>query len=395
VARRIDDLRRGPSIRIELSVRTLLKVALGVAACWLAIKLWVVILTLVIAMMIVFAMARPVEWLQHKGLGRVPAVAVAFGGLFVATIGFGALTIPPLFTQIGRIVKDAPTHQEHLFQWVEARPMLGKLTGPIRQADPSQSIRGGVRYLMSMAPGALAVIAYGFTAIFLAIYFMADRERMRGVVYALVPRTWHVRFARVCLKLETIVGGYIRGQVITSALMGIFLFTLLTIFGVPNALAIAALGAAGDVIPYVGVLFTILPAALAALSKGTGTAIAVAAMCATYQELENRFIVPRVYGRVLRLPSAAVLVALLVGGVLGGVLGAILALPFAAALRMLVEELRLALPGDDTTATEVRARDAEIEQEFERRAAGRSPHSAAYIAVSLAKHREAADESDR
>lgn len=388
MARRVDDLRTGPSITIELSVRTLLKVAVAVFACWLAIKLWVVLLVLVIAQMIVFALERPVEWLEHKGWKRAYALTAVFGGLFLLSVGFFVLTVPPLIAQVGKIVKDAPSHQEHVYRWVEAHPMIARATGPVRQADPSGAIRSAANYAVGVAPGALAVVAYGLTALFLAIYFMADRDRMRGAVYALVPRAWHVRFARVCLRLETIVGGYIRGQAITSALMGTFLFTLLSLFRVPNALAIAALGAVGDIIPYVGVLFTILPASLAALSKSTGTAIAVAALCAGYQEFENRFIIPRVYGRVLRLPSAAVLVALLVGGVLGGILGSILALPFAAAIRMLVEELRLALPGDDTPSDELRVRDEQIEREYKEKASQRSPHSSAQIAVDLAKQRE-------
>ena len=67
-----------------------------------------------------------------------------------------------------------------------------------------------------------------------------------------------------------------------------------------------------------------------------------------YQEFESRVIVPRVYGQALRLSSAVVVIALLVGGKVGGIIGALLALPIAAALRMLIEELRVDLPGDDT-----------------------------------------------
>ena len=64
------------------------------------------------------------------------------------------------------------------------------------------------------------------------------------------------------------------------------------------------------------------------------------------------------------------------------------ALPFAAAIRMLVEELRLSLPGDDTEEAELRARDERTEQEFEVRAHGRSPRTAGEIAVALAKERD-------
>ena len=77
-----------------------------------------------------------------------------------------------------------------------------------------------------------------------------------------------------------------------------------------------------------------------------------------YEEFESRFLVPRIYGRALRLPSSVVLVALLAGGTLMGIVGALLALPVAAAMRMLVDELRVELPGEvQTTTPKIHARD--------------------------------------
>ncbi|MGZ6162936.1 MAG: AI-2E family transporter, partial [Myxococcaceae bacterium] len=67
-----------------------------------------------------------------------------------------------------------------------------------------------------------------------------------------MPRRYHLRTARVLISLEAIVGGYIRGQVITSVLIAIFTFLLLTVLGVPDALALAAFAGLTDVIPFVG-----------------------------------------------------------------------------------------------------------------------------------------------
>jgi len=105
-----------------------------------------------------------------------------------------------------------------------------------------------------------------------------------------------------------------------------------------------------------------------------------------YQEFENRFIIPRVYGRVLRLSAAAVTVALLVGGQLLGVVGALLALPLAAALRMVVEELRVELPGENLAdSEELLASDERAETEYAELAAGAPAREAAAIAVQIAE----------
>ena len=58
----------------------------------------------------------------------------------------------------------------------------------------------------------MEVVAYAVSAIFLALYIMIDRDRLRGGLFAVVPRTHHMRLSRVLVNLETIVGGYIRGQ---------------------------------------------------------------------------------------------------------------------------------------------------------------------------------------
>jgi hypothetical protein len=94
--------------------------------------------------------------------------------------------------------------------------------------------------------------------------------------------------------------------------------------------------------------------------------------------------VPRIYGRALRLSSATVLVALLIGGELLGVIGALLALPVAAGVRMLIEELRVELPGDHTDDTVQRARDARDEKNYAAQSAGVDPEAAAAMAGAIA-----------
>lgn len=250
-------------------------------------------------------------------------------------------------------------------------------------------------YGLTYGPQAAELLAYAVSAIFLALYILIDRDRMRGSLFAIVPRTFHVRLSRVLLNLEIIVGGYMRGQVITSALMTGFTFAVLAVAGVPNALALALFAGVADVLPYIGALLACGPAALAALSKGTTTAIVVLVVLGLYQELESRLIVPRIYGKVLRLPAATVMIALLVGGKLLGVLGALLALPVAAGMRMIIEELRLVLPGEDVDDTALRAEDAQAEAEFHARADGTPAVEAAAIAAEIAEGRLAEEASKK
>src|SRR3954464_3734293 len=103
-----------------------------------------------------------------------------------------------------------------------------------------------------------------------------------------------MRLARILHNLEAIVGGYMRGQLITSAAIGAFTFLLLVICRVPNALPLALFAALADVIPVVGGLLAAGLAVLSALPRGIPVASVVLVSLLVYTEFENRILVPRI-----------------------------------------------------------------------------------------------------
>jgi predicted PurR-regulated permease PerM len=381
--------------RIEISYKTILAVVATIAAIWLLNLLLPILMVVVIALILVGTLNPFVGWIQRHGVNRYVAIGIVIVGCASVMALGGLITIPALWDQVASTIKDLPQLQKSLAERLAAHHLTAPLADAIRTFKPEkglQSLNVGSALVASL--GVVEVAGYAATSVVLAIYFMADGERTRGSLYAVFPRRFHVRLARVLLNLETIVGGYMRGQVITSIAIGIFTFGLLTITRVPNAVALAAFAAVTDVIPFVGGLLATTPVVLVALSRSTAITMVVLVAMIAYQEFESRVIVPRVYGRALRLSSATVVIALLVGGKIGGVIGALLALPIAAALRMIFEELRLELPGDDTDDRTLRARDARAERTYEKESAGASPEEAATVAISIANQIRDADESD-
>jgi hypothetical protein len=110
-----------------------------------------------------------------------------------------------------------------------------------------------------------------------------------------------------------------------------------------------------------------------------------------YQEFENKVLVPKVYGNALRLSPAAVVLALIAGGILLGMMGALLALPIAAGLQMIIEELGVDMPGDDSDDSTERERDQKTEAAYEVMSAGTTAPEAGQIANELAQDIRAAD----
>jgi predicted PurR-regulated permease PerM len=371
---------------IEISARTLLIAAACIGGAWLLVRLWPVLLVVAASLILVGTLNPIVGALQERGLRRGAAVAVTLLTLLAFLAGLALVTAPALWAELGHFVHELPRLQVRVAAWLERSAFTMPLADSVREADPGKFFVGSGREAFELSSRFGARVGYAATTVALAVYMLLDPERSQGALYAIVPRQFHVRLARVLLGLETIVGGYVRGQLVTSAAIGGYVFALLTIFGMPSALPLAVFAALADVLPLVGGALTLVPIALVALPHGMPMTVTLVALVITYQELENRIIVPRVYGRVLRLDAVAVTIALLVGAQLGGVLGALLALPIAAGLRMIVEELRVELPGQPgDAASDPRAREEQrAEETYAALTAGAPAQEAAVVAVAIA-----------
>jgi putative heme transporter len=379
---------RGRTVRVVVPMRTglaLVGVGVGiVVTLWALAKIWQILLIITIALILAGTLSPLVDWLEKHGAKRGIALLTVLLLLLFVVIGFGFLIIPAMADEGRQVIKDVPHLQQWAADYVARIPALAGRADAIRNAQPNQFLAPLGGSALSYAQSAFEFVAYTVTTIALAFYLIADRERVRGFLYALIPRPYHVRTARLMLALETIVGGYMRGQALTSALIGGFTYALLLILHVPNALILAILAGFTDLIPYIGPVLATAAPVLFALSKGVPAAIIVLVALVLYEELESRLIVPRVYGKTLRLSPVAVTIALLVGGKLFGILGALLALPIAAAIRATVEELRIDLPGESIE----RARDARAEARYLEETEGASAVEAANVATTLADELE-------
>ncbi len=374
-----------PITRIEITPRGILYVLLAAAGVWLLVQLWEIVIVLIAALVLVGTLNPVVAALEQRGVRRGWAIALVFVAMLAALVVVAMISIPPLISQLTDLSHRIPELRARLVMKLETTsPMLAPLVRAATPTNSSSFVERAARLLLAWSPRIAEMATLTVTTLFLALYFIADRERTQGLAFALTPRRYHLRLARVLIHLETIVGGYVRGQVVTSLAMAVFTFVLLTVLRVPNAMALAVFAGVTDVLPFVGGLLATTPAVLSALTRGFGPATIVLVAMIVYQEFESRVLVPRVYGSVLRLSPAMVLVAVLIGGKLLGIVGALLAIPMAAGIQMLVQELRLGLPGDDIDDQSLRDRDEKAEQVYAARTEGAPAKEAAVVAVALA-----------
>ncbi|GLH73414.1 AI-2E family transporter [Geothrix limicola] len=334
-----------------------------------------------------------VQWLERHRVRRNFGILLVFLAVSIAAVLVLTLTVPSIVNQAISLLEREPAFRTGLADRLAQHHLSAPFADWLRNLSYGALGNTMAATAFGYSLRIFEIAAYGMSAIFLALYMMIDRDRLRGGLFALVPRTHHIRLSRVMLNVETIVGAYIRGQLITCALMGAFTFILLRACGVENALALAVFASVADILPYIGAILSVLPAVLAALGHSSTSALVVLVMMVAYEEFESRLLVPRIYGQSLRLPSSVVFLALLVGGTLMGLLGAILALPVAATVMMLIEELRVGLPGEQEQAEDLmlRAKDSLGEEEYIRRSTGVAAEEAAAIAVEISSDRREKD----
>jgi predicted PurR-regulated permease PerM len=345
------------TVRVELPLRSVLSVVAVGAALWLLVRLWQVLLVLLVAGVLAGTLNPLLDWLEARRLPRPLALGVILLVLLLPLVGLGALVVPQLAGQASETAAAAPALQERLAATLAGVPALAPLAAAVRGATVDQAIGPLAAGALPLAGQAAGAAGLALVAVVLAFYLLADRERVLGYLYAQLPRRYHVRTARVLLDMETAVGGCVRGQALTSVLIAAYVFTVLSLAGTPNALALAVVAALADLVPFVGGVLVLAPTVLATLGVGPGPALAVGTAILLYLWFVSQVLVPHVYGRTLRLSPVAVTVALLAGGTLLGIVGALLALPLAAGVRVLIEDLRIELPGEQSGEAAERARE--------------------------------------
>jgi len=385
------DTPRMRTVRFEIAPRSILLILAIIAGILLIARLWEIILILIIALVLAGTFSPVVSWLEGHRVPRPLALSLILVALLGFIVGLGALIIPAFVHQFGTLSTDAPRIQARLADLAARVPPLAGQTDTIRSARPDRLLTPIGAYALKSAGAAAQLVVLGGTTVVIAFYLIADHERVTGFLFALLPRHYHIRTARTLLDMETVVGGYMRGQAITSLCIGVFVFILLRVIGVPGALPLAILAAFSDLIPLIGGVLVVVPSVLFALTVGPLQAVIVLVAIVIYQQFESHLLLPRVYGQSLRLSPLAVIVALLVGGTLLGIVGALLALPMAAGIRVLIENYRIELPGEHPGEKEERAEEDRAEATYAAETQGTSARESAMLATEIAAQLQEAE----
>jgi len=305
-----------------------------------------VFVLIIISLFLAAGLNPAVEFFRRRGLKRQWAVAtVVFITLLVVGI-FAAVIIPPAITQVNNLVKTAPK----ILQDLKSNTYIGNLNkhyGIIDslQAKINASLHDG-KYVISAFGGVIGVgkavlsgAISAFTVLILTLYFLASFPTVTSVAYRFVPASRRVRVSKISDAIILRIGAFVGGQATVAFIASIFGLILALSLGLPYPSAIAVLVFVCGAIPLIGHILGIALVTLIALSKSPTDAVITLLVYVVYIQIENYLIMPRIMRKSLSIPGVVTIIAALVGVSLLGIVGGILAVPIAAAVLLIIDEV--------------------------------------------------------
>lgn len=343
-------------VDLHIPFTTLLKVALTLLLCVCVIQLWPVILMIIVAILLAVMFDPLVEFGERhhvrRGVGVI-AIALVLLGLFVL---FFTVLVPHMTAQIGDITRQLPLLEQTVARrFPAAAPYLKTLHG-----GPPPELKTWLSRGLIFGKYAIEGVTALIFVFVLALYLLIEGRTAFEWLISLAPKSKRPRFRQTAVEIGGVIRAYMRGQAITCFICAGWAYLVLILLHVPAALPLALIAFIADLVPVVGTIAMTVPAVMMAMTVGPMNALLVLAGYMLYHFVESYFIVPRVYGRQMRLSTLTVLLAIMIGGSLQGAAGAILILPFVAAYPI-VERLWLRdqLPEDTVERHEELAEEGE------------------------------------
>ncbi len=186
----------------------------------------------------------------------------------------------------------------------------------------------------------VSVLATVIVVPVLAAYMLLDAENLKRHFLGLIPAKQHAKAETIIAELDKVVGGFIRGQLIDGTILGTMLTIMLYSTHVKYALLIGVVSGALNFIPYAGALIAFVPAVGLALAyNGWGNALLVAGLIVVIHQIDGNFVAPRVLKDNVGLSPFWIVISILGFSELFGLAGTFLAVPVAAMIRVLREQL--------------------------------------------------------
>lgn len=331
--------------RRDVAITLFLWGILAVAAVWAASYIVGPLLIIVLAAFLAYAVAPITRRLAR----RIPlplAIALVYLALVGLVSGVGYLLVSNAITELSSLATQithlltpgypgAPTpltqQLEHLgLSQIQIQDLSQRAIQQLQNAA-----QNALPLLGGMVNGLATALLDVVLVLVLSIYFLVAWPRFLEWLTQSAPIKQRGRLAFVLVTLQRVIGGYLRGQLILSTLVGVLVGGGMYLLHVPYALLLGVLAFLLEFIPILGTLTSGMICILVALTQGWPIALLVLGYFVVIHILEGYVVAPRVLAKAVGLHPAISIIALLVGAQILGIWGALFAAPLVGFIQVL------------------------------------------------------------
>ena len=301
---------------------------------------------ILVSLFLAMGLNPAVEALRKRNLSRGSAVAVIFSSVILFVVFFAFVVVPPVVSQGTNLIQNAPELLDNLMK----NSTINGLNDQFGIIDTLQSRLNSVTsdgtLLISTFGGVIGVgqsILSGFftalTILVLTLYFITSLPQAISLGLSLVPASRRDRVGKLTNAVVERVGIFVGSQILIAAMAGVFVVLLSTVLSLPSPIAIGMIVFVVALIPLIGHFIGAGVVTLIALTQSPLIGLVAFVTYVLYVQIENYIVTPRIMKRTLSVPGAVTIISALIGSSLLGLVGGLLAVPVAASIILILDEV--------------------------------------------------------
>jgi predicted PurR-regulated permease PerM len=305
-----------------------------------------IFILILIALFLATGLNPAVEALRRRNMSRATAVTIIFTSVIAFVIFFALVVAPPVISQGTQLINKAPT----LLGELTNNATINKLNDQYGIIDTLQarleSVTSDGTLLISAFGGVIGVgksVLSGFftflTILVLTLYFITSLPQAVNLGLSLVPASRRERIGHLTNAIIARVGSFVGSQIVIAAMASLFVFILSLVLGLPSPIAIGMIVFVCGLIPLIGHFLGSAIVTIIALTQSIAIGVITFVAYVVYVQVENYVVTPRIMKRTLAVPGAVTIISALIGSSLLGLVGGLLAVPVAASIILILDEV--------------------------------------------------------
>jgi len=305
-----------------------------------------VFILIIISLFLAAGLNPAVLFFQNRGLKRGASVGAVMGLVLLFVAVFIAIAAPPLIDQGNQLVNNAPQLVKDLNnnafindlnnRYGVIDSLQTKIDSVIKDGQFAITAFGGV---IGVGKAVVSGLVSTLTILVLTLYFLAALPQVVQISLRFVPATRRDRVSKLTNAIIARVGSFVGGQGLIAILAALFILIMGLIIGMPYTAPLAMVVLVCGFIPLVGHFIGMSIVTLVSLTKSPTTALVALGSYIIYVQIENYVITPKIMRKSLAIPGLVTIIAALLGTSLLGLIGGLLAVPIAAAVLLIIDEV--------------------------------------------------------